>query len=108
MPFFALLPFYVIGVYAGFRNMLKIWPVLLVAGGTFALTQFVTSKLHQLFARRRACLACVANPDDRISCASGNRPQRSVSPSTWIGSRRPAARFPAATAGCRRSWYRWS
>jgi lactate permease len=38
-----LLPFYVIGVYAGFRNMLKIWPVLLVAGGTFALTQFVTS-----------------------------------------------------------------
>ncbi|CAH2807763.1 MAG: L-lactate permease [uncultured Caballeronia sp.] len=45
------LPFYVIGVYAGFRNMLKIWPVLLVAGGTFALTQFVTSKLHQLFAR---------------------------------------------------------
>jgi lactate permease len=44
LPFFALmLPFYVIGVYAGFRNMLKIWPVLLVAGGTFALTQFVTS-----------------------------------------------------------------
>jgi lactate permease len=33
----------VIGVYAGFRNMLKIWPVLLVAGGTFSLTQFVTS-----------------------------------------------------------------
>jgi lactate permease len=44
LPFFALLlPFYVIGVYAGFRNMLKIWPVLLVAGGTFSLTQFVTS-----------------------------------------------------------------
>jgi len=33
----------VIGVYAGFRNMLKIWPVLLVAGGTFSLTQFVTA-----------------------------------------------------------------
>jgi lactate permease len=44
LPFFALLlPFYVIGVYAGFRNMLKIWPVLLVAGGAFSLTQFVTS-----------------------------------------------------------------
>jgi lactate permease len=44
LPFFALcLPFYVIGVYAGFRNMLKVWPVLLVSGGTFALTQFVTS-----------------------------------------------------------------
>ncbi len=44
LPFFALLlPFYVIGVYAGFRNMLKVWPVLLVSGGVFALTQFVTS-----------------------------------------------------------------
>ena len=44
LPFFAfLLPFYVITVYAGVRGMLKIWPVLLVAGGTFSLTQFVTS-----------------------------------------------------------------
>ncbi|NML29742.1 L-lactate permease [Paraburkholderia antibiotica] len=44
LPFFAvLLPFYVIGVYAGFRNMLRIWPVLLVSGVSFALTQFVVS-----------------------------------------------------------------
>ncbi|MDR5764697.1 MULTISPECIES: L-lactate permease [unclassified Caballeronia] len=44
LPFFALfLPFYVIGIYAGFRNMMRIWPVLLVSGGMFALTQFVTS-----------------------------------------------------------------
>ncbi|MGF6294254.1 L-lactate permease [Paraburkholderia youngii] len=44
LPFFAvLLPFYVIGVYAGFRNMLRIWPVLLVSGLSFALTQFVVS-----------------------------------------------------------------
>ncbi|MEX3932558.1 L-lactate permease [Paraburkholderia phymatum] len=44
LPFFALLlPFYVIGVYAGFRNMMRVWPVLLVSGGSFALTQFVTS-----------------------------------------------------------------
>ncbi|WP_114814293.1 L-lactate permease [Paraburkholderia kururiensis] len=44
LPFFALLlPFYVIAVYAGFRNMLRVWPVLLVSGFSFALTQFVTS-----------------------------------------------------------------
>jgi len=44
LPFFALLlPFYVIAVYAGFRNMLRIWPVLLVSGASFALTQFVAS-----------------------------------------------------------------
>jgi lactate permease len=44
LPFFAfLLPFYVISVYAGFRNMLRVWPVLLVSGASFALTQFVAS-----------------------------------------------------------------
>ncbi|MEX3900186.1 L-lactate permease [Paraburkholderia sp. BR10954] len=44
LPFFAvLLPFYVIGAYAGFRNMLRIWPLLLVSGLSFALTQFVVS-----------------------------------------------------------------
>ncbi len=44
LPFFALaLPFYVIAVYAGFRNMLRVWPVLLVSGAGFALTQFVAS-----------------------------------------------------------------
>lgn len=44
LPFFAFfLPFYVIAVYAGLRNMLRIWPVLLVSGASFALTQFVTS-----------------------------------------------------------------
>ena len=44
LPFFAfLLPFYVITVYAGVRGMLKVWPVLLVAGASFALTQFVMS-----------------------------------------------------------------
>ena len=44
LPFFALLlPFYVITIYAGVRGMLKIWPVLLVAGLSFALTQFVMS-----------------------------------------------------------------
>lgn len=44
LPFFAfLLPFYVIGVYAGIRDMLKIFPVLLVAGASFALTQFAMS-----------------------------------------------------------------
>jgi lactate permease len=44
LPLFAFfLPFYVIGVYAGWRAMLKVWPVLLVAGASFACTQFVVS-----------------------------------------------------------------
>lgn len=44
LPFFALLlPFYVIGFYGGVRSIGRLWPALLVSGGSFALAQFVTS-----------------------------------------------------------------
>jgi lactate permease len=44
LPFFSLLlPFYVIALYGGRRSVAALWPVLLVAGGSFALVQFVTS-----------------------------------------------------------------
>src|SRR5271167_2378536 len=44
LPFIAaLLPFYVMFIYGGWRSIREIWPLLLVAGGSFALCQFVTS-----------------------------------------------------------------
>ena len=44
LPFFALLlPFYVMFVYGGRRSIAALWPLLLVAGGSFALFQFGTS-----------------------------------------------------------------
>lgn len=44
LPFFALLlPFYVMGVYGGIRSIRALWPVLLVAGASFAAGQFVSS-----------------------------------------------------------------
>jgi lactate permease len=44
LPFIALLlPFYVMALYGGLRSLAALWPVLLVAGGSFALCQFVTS-----------------------------------------------------------------
>ena len=44
LPFIAiLLPFYVIAIYGGIRSVKKLWPVLLVAGGSFAIAQFVSS-----------------------------------------------------------------
>ena len=44
LPFVALiLPFYVMALYGGVRSLRALWPVLLVAGGSFALCQFVTS-----------------------------------------------------------------
>ena len=44
LPFMALfLPFYVMFIYGGARSVRAIWPALLVAGGSFALAQFIAS-----------------------------------------------------------------
>ena len=44
LPIFALfLPFYVIAVYGGRRSVAALWPILAVAGASFAITQFVVS-----------------------------------------------------------------
>jgi lactate permease len=44
LPFVALiLPFYVVALYGGWRSIRALWPVLLVAGASFAITQFVAS-----------------------------------------------------------------
>ena len=44
LPFFGLLlPFYVIGMFGGLKSVRQLWPVLLVAGGFFALGQFISS-----------------------------------------------------------------
>jgi lactate permease len=39
----ALLPFYVIALYGGWRSIRALWPLLLVAGSSFGLAQFVVS-----------------------------------------------------------------
>jgi lactate permease len=44
LPFIALLlPFYVTALYGGRRSLAALWPLLLVAGGSFAATQFLVS-----------------------------------------------------------------
>ena len=44
LPIMALLlPFYVMALYGGWRSMRALWPILLVAGGSFAIGQFVTA-----------------------------------------------------------------
>lgn len=44
LPLFALLlPFYVTVIYSGWRSLGQLWPALLVSGGSFAFTQFITS-----------------------------------------------------------------
>ncbi len=47
LPFFSLIvPFWLIWAFVGFDGMLEIWPAILVAGGSFAITQFTVSNYH--------------------------------------------------------------
>jgi lactate permease len=46
VPFCILVPFWLIWAFAGFRAMLEIWPAILVAGTTFALTQWIVATVH--------------------------------------------------------------
>ena len=41
VPFCLLVPFWLIWAYVGFSAMIEIWPAILVAGGTFSLTQYL-------------------------------------------------------------------
>jgi len=44
LPLLALLlPFYTVALFAGWRSLRALWPLLLVAGASFALGQFITS-----------------------------------------------------------------
>jgi lactate permease len=44
LPIIAMmLPFYVMGIYGGLRSIRALWPLLLVAGGSFAASQFIAS-----------------------------------------------------------------
>ncbi len=47
LPFFSLIvPFWLIWAFCGFDGMLEIWPAILVAGGSFAVTQYTISNHH--------------------------------------------------------------
>src|SRR5215471_7848417 len=47
LPFFSLLiPFWVVGAFAGWRAMLGVWPAALTAGLAFAIPQCLVSNLH--------------------------------------------------------------
>jgi len=41
VPFDLLIPFWLIWAYAGFRAMIEVWPAILAAGATFAITQYL-------------------------------------------------------------------
>ncbi len=45
-PFSLMIPFWIVLAYGGWRGLKGVWPAALVAGGSFALVQFLVSNLH--------------------------------------------------------------
>src|SRR5688572_23600894 len=47
LPFFSIIiPFWVVGAFAGIRGMFEVWPAALVAGVAFAIPQYLVSNYH--------------------------------------------------------------
>ena len=91
LPVMALmLPFYVMALYGGRRSVRALWPVLLVAGGSFAVVAVHLLQLPRLYAHRRARLARLADLHPGVTPGlgsgarsrvhdQGNRPGRRAS-----------------------------
>jgi lactate permease len=91
LPFFAfLLPFYVIAMYGGLKSVKALFPVIFVAGISFALVQFVTSNfisyvLTDVLAALSSLMATVLflrvwKPAPDPAFAIGAGPAQSVNP----------------------------
>jgi lactate permease len=105
LPFIALiLPFYVIALYGGWRSIRSTWPVLLVAGGSFALSQFVASNyidytLTDVLSSLGSLIGTVLFPSFGARQTSPN----SMSRIRWrAAAPRPLCRI--GRAGCPGSW----
>ena len=91
LPFMALLlPFYVMAIYGGLRSVRALWPMLLVAGGSFALAQFISSNyldyaLTDVLSSLAALVATLAflqvwspTPDPSFAIRSTPMPARAI------------------------------
>jgi lactate permease len=100
LPFFALLlPFYAVGLYGGVRAIAGVWPVLLIAGASFASGQFIASNylgfaLTDVISSAFSLIVTIAflkfrrsKPDPQFSLAAQpeSRSSHSVAPAAgWI------------------------
>ena len=100
LPVIALiLPFYVMALYGGVRSLRALWPMLLVAGGSFAISQFISSNFIDyaltdvlaslgsliVHAAVPAGLAPGARSGIRDDAAADRRPTRHRTSPPWQG-----------------------
>jgi len=85
-----MLPFYLVYITAGWKKTREIWPVLLLAGGSFAIVQFITSNFISPMLpdvlSGLACIICLIlyfkrrRADGQRMAADGRRILRAWSP----------------------------
>jgi lactate permease len=91
LPFFSIIvPFWLIAAQVGWRGMLAVWPACLVAGGSFAASQFLVSNFHgpwlvDIVSAAVSILALVAfmrvwRPSDVASAPARSTPVAPLSP----------------------------
>ena len=119
LPFIALLlPFYVMGIYGGAKSIRALWPMLLVAGGSFAAAQFVSSNyldysLTDVLAALTSLIVTLRVPEGMVARRRRglcHRSQRCLRPSPCPAPPRRARAEPCRPGrdGCRGSSCRWS
>ena len=77
-------------LYGGWRSVRALWPMLLVAGGSFAAVAIRRLELPRLRADRRALLARLADRARCCSCRSGSPrrdPEFAIARSRWRAAR---------------------
>ena len=108
LPFFsAIVPFWLIWAFAGFRKMIEVWPPILVAGVSFAIPQYFVSNFHGPW-----LVDIVAAIVSMISLAAFLRVWKPANPMTVVpGSEdvilATAAGHVDAPAAVRRAWMPW-
>ena len=102
LPIMALmLPFYVMALYGGWRSVRALWPVLLVAGGSFgsAVRHLQFRRLH---AHRRALLARLTDRHAAVPAGLAAGPGSRVHDGACTGRRAALVRrAEPGRAGCR-------
>ncbi len=107
LPWFSLLvPFWLIWAYAGWRRMREVWPAILVAGGAFALPQYLVATLHGPWLVDIVAAAC-----SMAALAGFLRVWRPaggpVSPPAAAGGAGPPARKPPPAQPGAAPWIPW-
>ena len=68
LPLLSLfVPFFIVWLMDGFKGVRQTWPAVLVAGGSFAVTQYLHLQLHRAGAARHHLRAGVPGGNDRLS-----------------------------------------